>query len=87
MNIIRQGREYFAPDSATVMQSDGTWSGIPHAALLPVDIKALQDAALETRSILAAQNAEIERRWTEYRNEMAVSGIELPESAPDYAGL
>lgn len=43
MIIERQGRTYFAPDDATALQADGTWSSIAHAKLLPIDIKALQD--------------------------------------------
>jgi hypothetical protein len=87
MKIERNGREYFAPDTVTDMQQGGVWSGIPHAALLPVDIKALQDAALETRNTLNTQEAEIARRWTEYCTDMAAGGITLPETAPDYAGM
>ena len=87
MKITRQGREYFAPDTVTDMQQGGVWSGIAHSSLLPMDIKAIQDSALETRNLLATQEAEIARLWTEYRTDMAAGGITLPETAPDYAGL
>jgi hypothetical protein len=49
MIIQRQSRTYFAPDDATALDATGSWSALPHAKLLPIDIKALQDQVAQLR--------------------------------------